>query len=103
MSSKLTGAIVAVVVLGGLVMWQFNAEEAADRQGTVVKIELPKIDRASVDTLEITTPDKGSVTLKKTGEKWQLTAPVQFAAAQTAVDAAPVSYTHLTLPTILLV
>jgi len=88
MSSKLIGAIVAVLALGALLMWQFNAEEAADRQGTEVKIELPKIDKTVVDGLEITTPDKGSVTLEKKGDKWALTAPIQFAAAQAAVDAA---------------
>ncbi|MCH7713424.1 MAG: DUF3179 domain-containing protein, partial [Chloroflexi bacterium] len=43
---------------------------------------------AAVDVLEITSPDKGSVTLKKIDDQWRLTAPIEFAAAQTAVDSA---------------
>lgn len=86
MSSKVTGAIAVLVVLTGLVIWQFNAEDAADQRAPSASVTLPKIERDAVDKLTITTPTHGTVELAKSGDTWNITSPLEFPAAQTTVD-----------------
>ena len=91
MSSKLMIALGVLVALIGLVALQFNAENAADKQGPTVEVVLPKVEKDAVDRLEVSAPEKTPVTIVKDGESeagWKLIAPVEAMAAKTAIDTA---------------
>lgn len=88
MSSKLAIALGVLVVLTGITVLQFNAEETADKKGATVSVEIPRADKDAIDHLEVTAPGKEPVTLVKGEAGWQLTAPVSAKAADTAMKTA---------------
>ena len=85
MEKKTLFALVALLVLGGLAVYVMRAPEKGDRVGERPR-PLPEITAGSIAQLEITQP-KGAdkVTLSKKGDKWQVTAPYDKPADQSAV------------------
>ena len=87
---KLYAAVGALVVVVGLV-YAVQSEEKKDAaahsaQGEAA--ELPKLElkQDGVTKLEIGNKDKGTVTLEKKGDKWEVTAPVSAPANQSHVE-----------------
>lgn len=88
MSAKMwitLGVLIAIVTATTL---QFEAEESAEQGSDATRIRLPMVDAEQVQSLEITTPNNGSVTLTRTATGFQVTAPVAGEADQGAIDKA---------------
>ncbi|MDD9946913.1 MAG: DUF4340 domain-containing protein [Myxococcales bacterium] len=93
MSKKLMIALGVLVVLAGMTLVQLNAREAEDSRGADISVELPKMEKDSIDRLEVKPPEKEAVTLVKDpsseeGKGWKVSAPVEAKAATTALETA---------------
>jgi hypothetical protein len=86
--NRLMTATLVLGVLFALTVWQWQAQKSEDAGTTQSAAKLPKLDREKLDTLEITTPGKPTVTLVKTDGSWSLTQPVAAKADKDAVDSA---------------
>lgn len=85
MEKKTLYALIALLALGGLSIYVMRAPEKGDRVGERPR-PLPEIKAGSIAQIELTQP-KGAdkVTLSKKGDKWQVTAPYDKPADQSAV------------------
>jgi len=88
---KLYAAVGALVVVVGLVFVVQSGEkkEAEAHSAAGETAELPKLEikQDGISKIEIGNKDKGSVTLEKKGDKWEITAPVGAPANQSHIDA----------------
>jgi hypothetical protein len=85
MEKKTLYALVALLALGGLAFYVMRTPEKGDRVGEKPR-PVAEIKAGSIAQLELTQP-KGTdkVTLSKKGDKWQVTAPYDKPADQSAV------------------
>jgi hypothetical protein len=86
--NRLLAAFAVLVALLGLTVWQWKARESEDDRPAEASVKLPKVEKDSVDGLDITAPGKTTVKLVKKDKAWRLTAPVDAPADQNAVDTA---------------
>jgi hypothetical protein len=85
MEKKTLYALIALLVLGGLSVYVMRAPEKGDRVGDKPR-PLPEIKPGTIASLELAQPkETDKVTLSKKGDKWQVTAPYDKPADQTAV------------------
>jgi hypothetical protein len=85
MEKKTLYALIALLVLGGLSVYVMRAPEKGDRVGEKPR-PLPEIKPGTIASLELAQPkETDKVTLSKKGDKWQVTAPYDKPADQTAV------------------
>lgn len=85
MEKKTLYALIALLVLGGLSVYVMRAPEKGDRVGEKPR-PLPEIKAGTIASLELAQPkETDKVTLSKKGDKWQVTAPYDKPADQTAV------------------
>ncbi len=81
-------ALIALLLLGGGVFWVMRAPEKGERVGERPR-PLPELKSSAIVTLEIAQPGGADkVTLTKKAEKWQVTAPYDKPADQSAVKSA---------------
>lgn len=85
MEKKTLYALIALLALGGLSFYVMRSPEKGDRVGERPR-PLPEIKSGSITQIELAQP-KGTdkVTLSKKGDKWQVTAPYDKPADQSAV------------------
>lgn len=86
--NRLGIATAILVVLVGLTAWRLSARKAEDAPAAKAEIELPKIKSDTIDALELTAPERGTVRLVKQGEDWRVAEPVDAKADQDAVKTA---------------
>lgn len=86
--NRLLTAIVVMVGLLALTVWQFNKRDAEDAKPADVVAKLPKVKKDDVTELSIAPPGKTAVTLKKVDGAWKMTAPLTADADKDAVDTA---------------
>ena len=89
---KIYAAVAILLVLIGAFYFSRQKEKQSDAahaptaaSADMPAIALPKDDVDKITKLEIKNADKGSVTLEKKGETWELTAPVSAKAEQSNV------------------
>jgi len=87
-NNRLAIAGAALLVIGGLVAWQFTARQSDDGSSSEAGIRLPKVDRAAIDSLEVSIPGKPTVLLSKHGEAWKMTQPLAATVETSAIEAA---------------
>ena len=85
---RLLPATVVLAVLLGLTVWQFNSREGEETRPPELSAKLPKLNKDTLDALEISVPNKLSVKLTKQGKAWTLSEPLVAAADHSAVDGA---------------
>lgn len=86
--NRLAIAGVALVLIGGLAAWQLTARHSEENVSSGAGIRLPKVDRAKIDSLEVSIPGKPTVLLTKQGDVWKMTQPMLSAVETSAVEAA---------------
>lgn len=86
--NRLLIAIVVAVGLLALVVVKWNQRDAEYTKAPDVTVKLPKLKKDDVTELSVAAPDKPAVTLKKVGEVWTLTKPLETAADKESVETA---------------
>jgi hypothetical protein len=86
--NRLMTATIVLGVLLALTVWKWQARQSEDAGTEQVTAKLPKLDKATLDELEVTTPGKPTVKLVKKDKLWSLTEPLAAKADENAVDSA---------------
>lgn len=87
-NNRLAIAAGVLLVIAGLLAWKLSARISDDGDLSAVMVKLPTIDKAAIDSLEVSIPGKPTVLLTKKGDTWQMTQPLVSSIEPSMVEGA---------------